>query len=414
MAGADDHLRLVLIFRVVERLVVAGFEQQAAADRRRPSSLRDVLSRLRLGETRLGRDRAGEVRVPADLVGPVEHRRELVLRRDLRREPAHERFDVVVVDGLRAVGVDGATDVVVVGPVAAGEEQPEAILLQGAADGVVEVVLPVQLRGQRKAAGGQIGVGVLAREVRVREVADELDVGLVAAGSRNPVHQDARQLVFRGTAADLHGDFLRLRLVVVHARALPAREHRVGHHAVDERPRIGGERAVHRQAPAHPHRRRTADVVLPRQDRGDRAGHRHVVAPGRQRLEQLVGDHFAPLTRLHVDDRRLAGDGDALFDVADGELDIERRHEVRFEHDALTDGRAEAGERERHPVGARPEIDETVLAGFVRDGGAGFFDQRRTAGFDSDAGQYSAAGVADDARDGALTGRLREQRRRYR
>ena len=38
----------------------------------------------------------------------------------------------------------------------------------------------------------------------------------------------------------------------------------------------------------------------------------HETAAGRDRLEQLAGDHFAPLAGLHVDDRALAGDGDAL------------------------------------------------------------------------------------------------------
>ena len=111
---------------------------------------------------------------------------------------------------------------------------------------------------------------------------------------------------------------------------------------------------------------------------------------------------------LHVDDRRLAGDGDGLFEVADAQVAVHRRDEVATELDAVTlDGR-EPGQRERHHVRAGTQIDDSILARVVADNGADLLDQDGASGFDRHARQHGAGRVFDDPGDGGL----RERRRR--
>ena len=74
--------------------------------------------------------------------------------------------------------------------------------------------------------------------------------------------------------------------------------------------------------------------------------------------------------------------------------------------------RREAGQREGDRVGARPQIDDAILAGFVGDGRARLLDQGRAAGLDGDARQHAAGRVFDDAGDGALAALLRQERGR--
>src|SRR4029453_8287544 len=118
----------------------------------------------------------------------------------------------------------------------------------------------------------------------------------------------------------------------------------------------------------------------------------------------LASDDFTPLARLHVDDGAESADGDALLDPADRHLDVDGRHEVRLELDALPNDRREAAQREGDRVDARPQIDDAILARFVGDRAARLLDQNRTAGFDGDPGQDAAGRVPDDAGDSALAG----------
>ena len=61
---------------------------------------------------------------------------------------------------------------------------------------------------------------------------------------------------------------------------------------------------------------------------------------------------------LDVDDRRLAGDRDRLFERADAQVGVDRGDEVAAQLDALAFDGAETGQRKRHRIGAGPKIDD--------------------------------------------------------
>ncbi len=61
--------------------------------------------------------------------------------------------------------------------------------------------------------------------------------------------------------------------------------------------------------------------------------------------------------------------------------------------------RGESGQRERHGIGARPQVDDAVLAGTIADGRPDFLDQLRARCFDGHAGQDCPRRVSDDARN---------------
>ena len=60
------------------------------------------------------------------------------------------------------------------------------------------------------------------------------------------------------------------------------------------------------------------------------------------------------------------------------------------------------GQRERHQIRARAQIDNPVLAGVVGDDRTDFFDQGRTGGLHRDAWQDGAGRVVDHAGNGGL------------
>ena len=145
-------------------------------------------------------------------------------------------------------------------PVAAAEEEPEPVLDDRSPQAVVHVIQAKQLSGSRDATALQILVDVDALKRTVGKQQNLVPAERVAAGARDPVDDDARQLMLGRASAHVHRNLLRLHLVVVDAGALAGAHHAVGDHAVDERPRVGCQRSVHRQRAARPHRRRAADV----------------------------------------------------------------------------------------------------------------------------------------------------------
>ena len=140
-------------------------------------------------------------------------------------------------------------------------------------------------------------------------------------------------------------------------------------------------------------------------------GHERLDAGGasrrRDRRQDVLVDDGLHARALHVDDRRLAGDGDRLFEAADAQVGVDRGDEVAAQLDALALDGAEAGQRERHRVGARTKIDDAILAGVVADDRARLLDQDRAGGFDRHAWQHGAGRIADDAGDGGLRERSR-------
>ena len=93
---------------------------------------------------------------------------------------------------------------------------------------------------------------------------------------------------------------------------------------------------------------------------------------------------------------------------ADLHVRVDRRGERAGQLDAFALDGAEAGQAERDGVGARPQIDDTVLARTIGDGRSDFLDQHVARRFDGHAWQHGAGRVLDDAGDG----RLGECRRR--
>ena len=87
-----------------------------------------------------------------------------------------------------------------------------------------------------------------------------------------------------------------------------------------------------------------------------------------KRRDHVAADRRLPPDALHVDDRRLAGDGDRFRERADPQIRVDRGGERAGQLDALALDGAEAGQREGDGVGAGPQIDDAVLAGAVGDG----------------------------------------------
>ena len=402
MAGAEPHFGLVPVHRPQERVVVAGFQQQLGRERRGPFRLGDVRRRLPLDDRRLRTDPRAEIAMPPDFVRPVEQRRDAILLAGLAGQAQRKRLHVVVVHGLGAIRVEGAGHVGVRGPVPTRDEKPHTVLHDRSARAVVVIVQLVQLRRDGDAPIDQRLVDVLPLHVLVRIQADEFAVELVPARLRDAVDEHAGRLILGIASADLHGHFLRLRFVVVDTRALAAGKHRVGNHPVDQHARVPGLRPVRQQAAAGPHRARAADVEPAGGDRRHRAGHQHETASGRDRVEQVLAEDFTARAGLHVDDRRLAGHRDRFLDRAHLHLHVERRHEVGFEQDPFARDGVEPAQREGHLVGARTQVHDPVLAGFVRRRRADFLDQRRTAGFDCHARKHGARCVLHHAGDRAL------------
>ena len=136
---------------------------------------------------------------------------------------------------------------------------------------------------------------------------------------------------------------------------------------------------------------------------------RRPVLRRRHRVDRVLR-HDLPLDDvLHVDDRAGAGDRDGLFERADPQVGVHRRGEGRRQLDAFAlDGR-EPGQREGDRIGARPQVDDLVLALRVGGDRSHAFDQRRAARFDSDARHHRAGACLSRRRRSRSSARERWQ-----
>ena len=119
--------------------------------------------------------------------------------------------------------------------------------------------------------------------------------------------------------------------------------------------------------------------AVPPRSAGDAAGIAVAAQPRNQRLDtggvsrrgdrrdHIPVDDGLHARALDVNDRRFAGDGDRLFERADSQLDVDRGDEVATQLDALAFDGVEAGQRERHGIGAGTKIDDAILTGVVAD-----------------------------------------------
>ena len=138
---------------------------------------------------------------------------------------------------------------------------------------------------------------------------------------------------------------------------------------------------------------RAAHVVALHLEAGG-LGHRRPDVPGvRDVLEEFLGEVHAGGGGLHVHHRRLAGDGDRLFEGADLKGGVHRQGGVQRHLDVLPNHRAEAAERKADrvdPGGQRRERVGALASGNHHP----FLDHRRTRGSDRYARKHRSGRVA--------------------
>ena len=396
----------------------AGLDQQPAAHGRRPLRLplpvRRVMPALPLVVVVDGRLRVGALvfrlekrRVlrrddrPAPLVEPIEVDAEPVPLGRLRGQPNDVADDVFLVDEHAAVVVKAIRHGRPCPPPPERVVEPQLVLDDRPADRfrvVVDLVeladvdtQSCQLRRRvvgHPAAGGVAGVALPAEDVPAllgnqgQHHAAGLHLRGAAAAARLDRHLLGRQILVVQHRDPVEGDVVERHAVLHDGRMSGVGPARLELQVVDEpRPADVGP---HHRDPRHEHR------LGPR-----RAGVDDVV-------EHLAGEHLDPRGLLNVDQRRLAGDGDGLFEAADLQLPVHRRREVRRDVDVLLDEGREARQAHRDGVAARSQRDDGVPAGAVGDGDAAAFDQHRAGDLHGDTRQDAPRVVGHLARDRAL------------
>ena len=456
--GIDDRLVAPDLFRLAGHallielgvfLVVvaeATFEQELVGVRARPLRHVDAAGRGDLHAGGLGRNRRRDAPMVAILLLLVVVDRDLVLARHLPRNAARVADDVAIVDaGLREVRVvDELRGVLVeirVGlgllgaPVPERVVEPDLVAHDGTANRWIDVpdlldhvnvgqrvvgvegLAAAQVRaraGLADAVDDARGAAVVGAEVLARVVHDHRTAERVAAVARHHVDAHAALAHFRRVGAGHIAELFKAAVVPIHAGvgALGAevveaeafnRLHRVARAAELER----GLLEVARAADVARQRAAAAD--------GECGARNHDtdgldVAAGRERITDFLGHHHALRDVRGVDDRRFAGDGQRFGQLADLQVDVDRRGEVRRQLDPFADDRREPRQLEFHGVGAGTQREDRVGARTAGHGRTRLFDQRRTRHFNGDAWQYAARGILH--RTGNRAGLCRCQHRR--
>ena len=360
---------------------------------------------------------------------PVQVGRELVVLGHLPGQSQQPARDAVVVDARpQAVGTVGILDrlhvagrrpvlvlVEAVGhrhvdaePPAAAEE-PQLVADDRPAVRDVQVVDVVARLDRR-----QVAILKPLREVvRLQRAVDVAEVVLPAVGvpalARDHADAHPAGLGLGRDAARLVDHLLRRELVVVVLhRAVAAGAH-------DELP-VDGDRGLPVAHAVHRHvgllrRGRQPHLRAIHLDARNQLRRRLQVAPGRDGVEHLAVEHLGLADRLHVDHRRLTGDGDRLFEGADRKHRVDDGREAGRQHLLLDQHGRESGQREGDVVGAGAQVDQQVAPRAVGESDPASLDQRRTRRLDGDAGQDAARVVGHHP--GELAGGLRERQGRY-
>jgi hypothetical protein len=192
----------------------------------------------------------------------------------------------------------------------------------------------------------------------------EVAMELVAAFTRNHVEAHATRRGFGADRSALKAHFRVHRVVVValhRAVGLQA----VGLHAIDQHRRVRRAHAVRRHVGLL-HRAGAPGVRQAEADADDELRQALDAAAGRNQVHRFAVEHRGLRRRGHVDDRRRAGDRDRFFEGADAELSVQRRGEFRRQHESVAPERLEAGERERHAVGAGSQVGDAIRTVAVR------------------------------------------------
>ena len=288
-------------------------------------------------------------------------------------------------------------------------EEPELVLLDGTAQGGVEIVRE-QLVRVLEAGRGKFRRDVARLKVPAAAVRDALGDEAVAALLGDQVHADAARGKLRPLSARVVDQFFGRRFL------------RLGGAPDAERAGAAADQ-VHARLVAVHHVVAVVRVRAVRDDASIRAGHDHAgdergSAPQRaasgQLFELFLRQHRLSQGVLDVDHRRGAGHSDRLLEGADAQVGVDVRGECSRELDAFAFDGTESGDRERHRVCPGRKIDDGVHAGTVGDDRAYLFDQYWTACFNGDPGQHRARGVLHHARDTRLSLRSRDCRHQHR
>ena len=136
----------------------------------------------------------------------------------------------------------------------------------------------------------------------------------------------------------------------------------------------------------------TVGMETPIEERG--------AARRRQRLQRLGVEHRALRRVRRLDQRRCAGDGDALLDGADLQREVEREELLRADADAAAVDRLVALKGRLDGVGAGIDVGEDVLAALVRDGRA--LDVRLLVGQRDLHARHDAPGILEGSAQTSL------------
>ena len=303
--------------------------------------------------------------------------------------------------GRQVVGV--GHELVVVGA-AVGAEEPHLVAQDRTAE------LGVHLHEVRDAVDRPdvVGLELVGQVVALprRRALGELEAAgeAVAAVLGHQVEVDAGGHRL-GVAARGHVDrFLRHRLVVVGVDRAVAHQ-AVGHQAVDHDHGLRRAGAADEEVGLL-HGARAAHVGLVEGHAGDQLAEALDGAGGRHGVEHVAGQHLLLDVALHVDQRRLPGDGDRFLQRADLEVGVDGGDEVRRQLE-FADDDVEALQRERELVVTRAQIDHPIGAVLVGDRGPNLLDQRFAGRFHHHSGHHRTGFVLHDTADGTLRVRRR-------
>jgi hypothetical protein len=327
-------------------------------------------------------------------------RRHLVLGVHLPRQADHLVLNPLILDRRAPIVVEGVRDDFVGGDPPPRAEEPEPVPHDRPPEREVEVGDVPDAVARLQPAVAQVLGDVVALPVAVGAADERRAAEAVAAFLRDHVdpHPAARDVCAGAARLEAHFRVCRVAEVGLHLAAVHQAVHR---HAVHLHGRVGLPRPVRRHVDLL-HLLVAADVRVALADAGHQCGEPRVVARRRHGVEQFPVQDGGPLRALHVDDRRVAGDGDGFLQGADAQVGVHRRREVGRQLELFVAQHVEAGEGERDGINAGPQIDDRVASLRVADRRAGPLDEHVARRFHSDARQHGAGGVPHEPGDRAL------------
>ena len=296
-------------------------------------------------------------------------------------------------------------------------EEPQPVPLDGSAQREVRVPVLDEARRFRNPGAPQPIVEVARLRPCAGRTGECRTTEVVATRFRNDVEGWSAAVGLPHSAGDGHLQLLCVREIVGKTRDAAAVERRPDVHAVDlDRSLVAAspprrEEEIDRRSG---HRHRRIHVEGHRLNAGHHGQDVAVCARcGNGREDRIRKHDLSFRARLHVDDWRLAGDGDRFSHGPDAQVRVDRRHAGSRQLDALVPDCRKPRQPERHGVGSRREVDDPVLAGPVGHDTSRFLDEHGTRRFHSYARQDAARRILHDARQCGL-GECWRREKKYR